>query len=183
MRSVIRQKLCIVIVDRLLIGLVLVGVGFLATLYIERTKAKLSFNDSIARMRVDKIAEVWTELVELEQSLHEQRRAIEAEARKVDAMETEERRKYDFRQGIQKEVDERMERLSAQVATKGKTEQLSTVDMTLERNRFWLGEDVYKRCRQFLNEVRDGGIVKDDAAALLRLDELRLDVQRLLDML
>jgi len=116
------------IADKIVIALLLVIVAFVFNYLLERSRARLAFENEIAKQRVVRISEVWSSLYESEAAtrelLREASRVIEQGAdstavRTLMPLEEDSRRKA------------------------GLAQQMA------DANRFWLGETLYKSMQTF----------------------------------
>jgi hypothetical protein len=70
-RSDFREKLLLSIIDKLVFGLLIVFAGFVLNLVLEKHRSNEAVKNEIARLRVERVAQVWT-------ALDAQQREIEA---------------------------------------------------------------------------------------------------------
>jgi hypothetical protein len=136
-RDDFRQKLILSIVDKLVFGLLIVLAGFVLNLVLENHRADQALKSEIARVRVQKVAQMW-------QVLDRHQRAVSLAGR------SEANLMY---QGFSSETApatvrppdlKAMGRLVAKRRAALKQEQRSLV-ARLNANRFWIGERLYPR--------------------------------------
>jgi hypothetical protein len=114
-----RQKLALVIVDKLVLGLLIVLAGFALNMVLERYRTEAALQNEFAKVRVEKVAEVWNVLQDQEENL----RAFQTVF--VNLNDSTDLRKAELR------------RLSEQFVA-GETE----FQQILMRNQFWLNDDL-----------------------------------------
>ena len=117
------------IVDRVFIGLLLLGVAYAFNRLLERSKARLAFGNEMAKQRVTRIGEVWSALNELEAS-------NEQLLRKVSLVT--------LKRGTDRAA--LTELMPLQDASNKKAE---LVRQIAGANRFWLGETLYEKIQSY----------------------------------
>ena len=110
---------------------------------LEKVKNDLSYNNDINKVRINKIGEVWEKVDTFNGIIGEQlfrmRKLIDRSwAKPRDP-------NFDFA----KEMDQLTEQQKGNMALK------MEVATTLERNRFWIGEDTYQQINNYLNISQD----------------------------
>lgn len=76
-KSSFKEDLIKILVDKLLVGLLLIIVGIWSTNLIERLKSERSFSAELAKIRAEKIAEVWEKVYLYEAASKAQTEAIQ----------------------------------------------------------------------------------------------------------
>ncbi len=130
-RDDFKQKLFLSIIDKLVFGLLIILAGFVLNWVLESHRADQAVKTEIARVRVDKVAEVWKALDAHQQAVMRlEKDRIERFSDKIlQIMETDEG-KFVPRGILVDPYD----------ALKAKRAKLSAL---LRTNRFWLGERLY----------------------------------------
>jgi hypothetical protein len=129
-----RRSLVLTVVDKLVIGLLIVLAGFVLNMTLERFKSHQAFEKEIARVRVDRIGEVWSALYR-EEALIGQLTTVTA---KVDPTTA-------YGEVVDTgKLGAEAKRLADEAARESdRTERL------LEENRFWIGERLYREYRAY----------------------------------
>ena len=136
-----RQKLILSIVDKLVFGLLIVLAGFVLNLVLENHRADQAVKTEIARLRVEKVAAVW-------QALDRHQRAIDSLGQYA----------------IQHTSDNLASQTEASRANSERIEQRRFAAMNreydkltalIETNRFWIGEQLYPKYRNYASQQRD----------------------------
>lgn len=125
------EQLYITIIDKLLIGALIVVVGFTFNRLLERFKSKQSFSNEMAKQRVTKISECWEIMYKWEykiQSIY----TLMAHYSDISSSKEEYNRMMKEDDTIKKLVED-INKI------------FPLVKETVERNRFWTGNDLYKK--------------------------------------
>ena len=119
------DKIGLIVFDKLLIGLILLGAAFLTKWLLERSKMTFGFALKFSEERIRRIGEIWTEIDECEALLRNFQRIIQT-AEKTD-----------------KSDRTTLTKLGNQAKSVGKQvgEKYTAVRMKIDSNRFWLGDD------------------------------------------
>jgi hypothetical protein len=125
------------VIDKLVLGVLVVIAGFVANWALERAQANQAFEDEIPKVRVEKIGTIWSALSENEELANDfidTAAAFKLREAGVPAAELPER----FRDDSLKELKTEWGRVPAQ-----SEENDVLVDRLLIQNRFWIGERLY----------------------------------------
>jgi hypothetical protein len=142
--SAFTQDLILTIVDKLIIGgLILLG-GYVLNRALERYKAKDAFTREIARKRVDEMGEVWSALYEYDFLIGDMEDVIG----RVKLMQGG-RLEQDL--GYSQEALEKKGQLLASESEKRKGEILRE----LEKSRYWVGEETYTQYQRYFRAQRE----------------------------
>ena len=132
------EQLILTIVDKLLIGLIIVALGFVANFVLERFKSDLAIRSELATKRVLHVEEVWSAFYTWESTVNELvlgiNRIIEKHGEAVDARN----------QALIKEIKPLEARSE---------KQMNDAIRLAEEKRFWLGEKNYERLMSFQSSL------------------------------
>jgi hypothetical protein len=133
-----KKDLIKIAIDKLLVALILVVVGFFATNLIERFKTERSFSAELNKMRVEKISQVWEKIYQLEAAYDESDRMTMDYYASAKTKSLEEGRAV-------------YQRLIMDPVTKSVGPLQIELEQLLIKNRFWLGEEMYREIYYYLN--------------------------------
>jgi hypothetical protein len=133
-----KRDLIKIVVDKLLVALILVVVGFFATNLIERFKTERSFSAELSKMRVEKISQVWEKIYQLEAAYDESDRMT---------------KDYYISAKTKSPEDDKAlyQRLIMDPLIKSVGPLQIELEQLLIKNRFWLGEEMYEEIYYYLN--------------------------------
>ena len=126
-----KEELIITIVDNLLIGAIIIILAYLFNKLLEKFKSRQSFLNEIAKERVSKISECWEVIYSWEyniQSLYTLMAHMSENAESVQS--------YNEKLRSNKNIDELIKNIN---------QQFPKVKETIEKNRFWTGNDLYRK--------------------------------------
>lgn len=147
--SEFQEKLVLIIVQYLAVGLIVAFAGYLFSKSLEHYKAREAVFGEFAKQRIKVIAECWSEMYKLEATLNSFiRRAAELQLE---------------HSGNVAQLQTAMQNELAPVEDKSKA-QASAAHAKVEESRFWLGEDLYSKFRDYNNFLMEYGsaFVKGD---------------------
>ena len=180
----LKQEILKIVIDKFLIGVILVGLGIFATNLVESLKNERSFALELNKTRVTKMSEVWEKLYLYEATLdsamrtRKQRWVSEVPFYHAAYLPNEDAvKKFYF---VQKEHEREVAviMLSSEVAYRDLTE-------ALHKNRFWLGDDDYFNILEYTETTNEyitvygGGDEKPINDLSRKREILRADVTRI----
>jgi hypothetical protein len=139
-RDDFRQKLVLSVVDKLVLGGLIVLAGFVLNLVLENHRADQAMKTEIARLRVEKVAEIW-------QALDRHQRAV------TSVGQYEVRKSSVYVRAVAAPPDREISLLADVIATDAirKTryalllKENARLTALIETNRFWIGERLYPK--------------------------------------
>ncbi len=190
-----KQEIFKIILDKFLIGLLLVIAAFFSTIVIERFKGDVSLSGELNKIRAEKIGDAWEQLYRYEGVNTTLQKSI-ASFRQIDSLnDAAEQKKENWvparEVGRSKGPVQVYDRKQALIDAMKSMDELSTssrglykdVIDTANKNRFWLGKDNYEQIVAYaalLDEYRsrslielDGGVGsgKDNQTTLKELED------------
>ena len=135
------REIAKIVIDRLLIGVVLVVLGFLANRTIEKFKSEQTFVEELNKLRVQKIAEVWEKVYVFEATAEPMFKAREMTSDQIE----------EFMQGPLSEKKMKVYRQKdADAVAPFEHAKQEALDLA-NRNRLWIGEDQYAAIRAYID--------------------------------
>ena len=160
--SEFQEKLVLILVQYLAVGLIVAFAGYLFSRSLEHYKAREAVAGELAKQRVRVIAECWSEMYKWEATLNSFiRRAAELQLEHANAPER-------FKVAARTEL--------APVEAKSK-EQASATRAKVEESRFWLGEALYAEFRDYSNRLMEYGSAFAEGN-LSRFKSLEAEIER-----
>jgi hypothetical protein len=154
------QQIWLTLVDKFAIGLLIAIVVFFLNRFLENYRSNQAFQNEIAKQRVSNIAEVWAQLYTFDSLVSQ-----------VIYNSSKLHERYD------KDPVKLQSRLSKEVEPLDKKagETADAVNDLADRNRFWLGEDLYQRFRAYHSNLcqSHAAFESKDIQALQRLKSER----------
>jgi hypothetical protein len=132
------QHLIVTIVDKLAIGFLILFAGLIFNKVLEKYKSRQAFETEIAKQRVAKIGEVWALLYEWES-------LVKGLIRRVAEMQLE------F--GNNRELLEERLETEIQPSMVNSENKSKNIQLLVEQNRFWLGEELYVHFLEYHNNI------------------------------
>ncbi len=132
------DKLTFLIVDKVLIGVLLVIFGFFLKLIIIQFTARLALESKIAEERVIKIGETWSKVYEYQHQV----------LQFIDAIMMAIQKFPDDREARKEEIDRKVGPLKEDMIAGA-----NAVPKFLEEQRFWLGESIYKKFQDHSEKI------------------------------
>jgi hypothetical protein len=133
--SSLKSEILKIVIDKLLIGAILLGLGFAANHMLEQYRNKESFKTELNKTRVAKIGEVWELLYTFEADVDKLVQEFTKIA--VEAKSDQDQLKK------QKEV-------LAPLATQGR-KSLEKLVRTAKQDRFWIGDEMYNDVMSYID--------------------------------
>ena len=121
------QELFVLVTDKLVIGLVVLGVGYLASRSLERYKANEALRKELERERIKVVAPLWIEI----NAIH--------------YMVT-----MDYNILILGSSDEDLQKLKDQIS-----ERETKAILGVRKSQFWLGSELFEAQMTYFNKIRD----------------------------
>jgi hypothetical protein len=137
------EQLIITIVDKLAIGLTIVLVGLFANAILERFKSKQALITELAKIRAGRLSEVWELLYEQEALINKS--MMKAVSYRLSLWKGAKDRRDYFKKDFQEAISEALSYI------KSSEEIAEKFENALEKNRFWIGEKLFRKCRQHKN--------------------------------
>ncbi len=160
----LKKELLKIVVDRLLIGALLVFAGLFANYLIEKYKFEEGFRTELNKTRVARIGEVWESLYVYEaavDNLVDHFRDIVVEAKSEE-----------------EELRRRKKELPPLITIHAQA--LAQLIVARHKNRFWIGEDTYSEmtdCSNVLSELIDA-YVKYDVKRIEEINKKRAELRQ-----
>ena len=140
MNEELKKDLLKILVDKLLIGLILVVAGVFANNLVEKYKSEEGFRTELNKTRVARIGEVWEGLYIYEASVDN---VLNHFTQII--LETKNNEKLE------------LERRQTELPPLIKTQQSALADLiaSTHKNRFWIGEETYKEINNYIDILSD----------------------------
>ena len=137
------QQLIITIVDKLAIGLIIILIGLFLNTILERFKSKQALISELAKIRAAKLSEVWELLYKQEALINQS--MMKVLSYRLTLLESAKDRKGYSKKDFQEAISEALSYIKNSKEIADKFEKL------LEKNRFWIGEKLFRKCRKHKN--------------------------------
>lgn len=159
-----RQEIFKIILDKLLIGILLVGAGIFANFLIEKYKFEEGFRTELNKTRVTRIGEVWENLYIYEASVDnvvDQFRIIVTEA-----------------ESDEEELTRMGNELFPLIDVQGQA--LTNLVATTHKNRFWIGEETYFEVIDYTNVLEEliEAYANYDVERIEEINEIRAELRQ-----
>ena len=129
----LRRSLILSVVDKLVIGLLIVLAGFVLNVALERYKTHEAFQMEIAHTRVERIGQVWS-------ALYREELAVDELIETLDSVGN-----VSYGEAVDNSAaTARATKLASRIRANG-----DEASRLLEENRFWLGERLYTEYRRY----------------------------------
>lgn len=128
-----------IVIDKLLIGAILLGLGFAANHMLEQYRNKESFKTELNKTRVAKVGEVWELLY-----------AFEADVDKL----VQEYTKIVLEAKSDKEQVKKQKEVLTPIAAQGR-QSLEKFMRIANQNRFWIGDEMYREVMAYIDVLGD----------------------------
>ena len=160
--SEFNEKLILVLIQYLVVGLIVVFAGYLFNRALEHYKTREAVAGEIAKQRVKVIAECWSDMYKWEATLESFiRKASELKVAHSNAPER-------YKAAVMGELS------PVEASSK---EQSLAVRAKVDESRFWLGEVLYAEFRDYSNRLMDYGTAFAEGN-LSRFEALKAEIER-----
>ncbi len=130
-----KQDIIKILIDKLLIGVILIGSGFYVNAALEHYKSQQSFMSELNKVRVEKIGEVWEKLYEYEHANEDlYKKFLVTDISAIDLA------------GIEEMFNENVRKNSSLH---------SDVLGVMNKHRFWTGEETYNQILEYCNLIKN----------------------------
>jgi hypothetical protein len=147
-----KQDLIKILVDKVLIGIFLVIIGIFSTSFIEKLKSERSFSAELDKIRAEKIGEVWEKVYLYEAASKLIREKLILELLDAGARNLEKTKHPSADLNGIKDIKQEVKEMDEKEMRKDPPYFKENVELmnTLNKNRFWLGEDMFSDIEHYL---------------------------------
>ena len=124
------DQIFLIFFDKLLIGLILLAVGYWTKRQLDKSKATFGLSLKFSEEKIRRIGAIWTDIDECEVLL----RSFQSKLKTAENIDGSDRT--------------RLNKVAEQAVSLGKraADKYTAMRMNIERNRFWLGDDSVYQC-------------------------------------
>ena len=149
-----RREIIKIIVDKALIGILLVIVGFFSTNITEKLKTERSFSSELNKIRAQKIGEVWEKVYLYEAEVEAETQALISSAERfAESTPTSTSTPRDYQEVVKEaenEIRKKME--EGKIPSEKAYRELKDL---INKNRLWLGERSYSEVSEYISTTSD----------------------------